>query len=213
MNIVFPPKEIIEKFKATHGAMSVAEGIALYNVALQAPEGTWVELGSHKGKSSTMIAAAMTGAVRLSLVEPEFSNIDWATEVADTLTPLDKKKSIEFWANYSTGILPQFYSIHFLFVDSGDHGEEIVQSEKPLYEDKIVIGGIIAFHDYGSQFTAVERCYDQLVASGKYEPIQINWQEIFDFVAENGGEEGNKSWHLYPELPHPPNFIGALRRI
>jgi len=70
----------------------------------------------------------------------------------------------------------------------------------------------IAAHDYKNQFTEVEGAYDYLVGTGKYEPIHINWQEIFDYVAEHNLEEGNNSWHLYPELPHPPNFVGALRR-
>ena len=48
--ITLPPPEIIEQFKNTTGAMSVSEGIALYNICLLAPTGYWMELGSHKGK-------------------------------------------------------------------------------------------------------------------------------------------------------------------
>jgi hypothetical protein len=84
--------------------------------------------------------------------------------------------------------------------------------EAKLLENRIVQGGIIAFHDYKNQFTEVEIAYDYLLSTGKYEPIGINWQEIFDYVKEHNLEEGNNSWHLYPELPHPPNFVGALKR-
>lgn len=205
--MITPPKELIEKFKAVNGAMSVAEGIALHNVALQAPAGTWVELGSHKGKSSTMIAAAMKDGVQLNLVEPEFKDNEWAASVAESIMPCNIL-NVQFWPTYSTEVLPLLGEVHFLFVDSGDHGEEIVQSELPLYEDKIVSGGIIAYHDFGSQFTAVARAYHYLISTGKYEPIQIDWNEIFE-VAD---ETGNLSWHQYPELPHSPNFIGALRK-
>lgn len=210
-----PTEKIIEIFKNTIGAMSVVEGIALYNICLQAPDyGNWIELGSHKGRSSTMIASCINEKVSLNLVEPEFSKIEWANEVSNNLDFLNKKKNIIFWANYSTEVLGEFDKISFLFVDSGNHGEEIVQSEKPLYQDKIISGGVIAFHDYGekSQFTAVKKAYDELVDTRLYEPIQINWEEIFDYVDKNNLEDKINSWHLYPELPHPPNFVGALRR-
>lgn len=211
----YPSIELIKKFVSTPGAMSVAEGIALYGICLQAPiTGNWVELGTHRGRSSVMIASNINENISLNLVEPEFSKIEWANEVSDRLNTFNKKKSIKFWANYSTDILHEFSEISFLFVDSGNHGEEIVQSEKPLYQDKIISGGVIAFHDYGekSQFTAVKKAYDELVDTGLYEPIQINWEEIFDYVDKNNLEDKINSWHLYPELPHPPNFVGALRR-
>ena len=211
--MIKPPKELIDLFKSTHGAMSVAEGIALYNLCLIAPEGDCVELGSHKGKSSVMIAAATKGGkIIFHLVEPEFLDADWMINVAKRIWELLPLNNFIQWPNYSTDILPKIEKIAFLFVDSGDHGEEIVQSEKPLYEDKIVSGGIIAFHDFGNQFTAVARCYEQLIATGKYEPIEIDWPSILAYVKENNLEEGNQSWHLYPELPHSPNFVGALRR-
>jgi len=210
-----PTEKNIEAFKNTIGAMSVAEGIALYNICLQAPDyGNWIELGSHKGRSSTMIASCINEKISLNLVEPEFSKIEWANEVSNNLNWFNKKKNIKFWANYSTEVLGEFNEISFLFVDSGNHGEEIVQSEKPLYQDKIISGGIIAFHDYGekSQFTAVKKAYEELVDTDLYEPIEINWEEIFDYVGKHNLEDAINSWHQYPELPHPPNFVGALRR-
>ena len=172
--ISYPKNELIQKFTSTIGAMSVVEGIALYNICLQAPDyGNWIELGSHKGRSSTMIASCINKDIQLHLVEPEFKSIEWGDEVAEKLQPFNKYKNITFWADYSTNVLPKFDEISFLFVDSGDHGEEIVQSEKHLYQDKIISGGIIAFHDYGekSQFTAVFKAYDELIATGNYEAM------------------------------------------
>lgn len=206
--MITPPKETILKFINTHGAMSVAEGIALYSVCMQAPEGLWVECGSHKCKSSLMIAEALPFGSTLILVEPEFKDQNWLNECAKRIS----KGKIVFADCYSTDILPTLEEISFLFIDSGNHGEEIVQSEKPFYEDKIVKGGIIAFHDYGNQFTAVAKCYNELVATGKYEPLEILWQPIFNYVQDNDFESENISWHQYPKLPHPPNFIGALKR-
>lgn len=213
--IKYPPIEVIKQFQNTKGAMSVAEGVALYNICLQAPPmGNWIELGSHRGRSSAMIASCINKDITLHLVEPEFEIEEWFNEVVSTMKSFEKKGHIELWADYSTNVLQNFDEISFLFVDSGNHGEQIVQSEKPLYQDKIVSGGIIAFHDYGekSQFTAVKKAYDELVNTGNYIPMGINWNEIFDYLKENDLQDGELSWHVYPELPHPPNFIGALRR-
>lgn len=211
--IKYPSKEVIKQFQETHGAMSVAEGLALYNICLQAPQGEWVELGSHRGKSTTMISAATTEGSTLHLVEPEFEDKEWEKDVIEKVSRFGKAEMVITYADYSTNVLPKIFKhLSFLFVDSGNHGEEIVQSEKPLYENKIVSGGIIAFHDLNSQFTAVTRCYEQLIASGNYDIIEIDWTSILDFVENNNLENENKSWHLYPELPYPPNFIGALKR-
>jgi len=65
--IKYPPIEVINQFKKTFGAMSVTEGLALYNICLQAPKGEWVELGSHRGKSSTMLAAAIEEGLTVRL--------------------------------------------------------------------------------------------------------------------------------------------------
>ena len=72
-------------------------------------------------------------------------------------------------------------------------------------------GGILAFHDYGNQFTAIARWYDYLVGTGKYEPIAIDWDTIFDYVRDNNLEEGNSSWHERGSEEFP-KFVGALKR-
>jgi Ni,Fe-hydrogenase I large subunit len=85
--------------------------------------------------------------------------------------------------------------------------------EVKMLEDRIIQGGIIAFHDVFSQFVKQTEAYEYLLSTGKYEEIKINWQEIFDYLKENNiSEDDNNSWHKYPELPYPPNFIGALKR-
>lgn len=217
--MITPSKNILDLFRHTYGAMSVVEGIALYNITLQAPEGDWYELGSHRGKSSVMITSAAKSNSCLNFLEPDM--VDKAVEGAvgaNIILSLQKgilNTTFNLIPDYSTNVLSKINKdISLLFVDSGNHGEEIVQSEKPLYENKMVKGGIIIFHDYGekSQFTAVAKCYNELLASGNYERIEINWQEIFDYVAEHNLEEGNNSWHIYENLPHPPNFVGALKR-
>lgn len=212
-----PPKEFWEQFKITPGAFSTAEALAIFNIVSSikySRVGDWVEtyieLGSHRGKSSQAIAAAIKKGV-LYCVEPEFENVDWLNDFnrlnkygCDVITISD----------YSTNVLPTFNKLTFAFVDSGTHSDDLVMIESKMLEDKIIRGGVVAYHDKGSQFTKVDEAYSYLLSTGKYEEIKINWNEIFDYLKENNiSEDDNNSWHKYPELPHPPNFIGALKRI
>lgn len=205
-------KLFIDPFKKTSGAFSVSECIALFNIAINSPAGLYVELGSHKGKSSQAIALGVNSPSKLILVEPEFKDEEWAREVLQRIEDvITGGVELSLMADYSLNVIPALNDISFIFIDSGFH-DDMVMEEVKLLEDKIIKNGVIAFHDYKNQFTAVSRAYDYLVSTGKYDPIEINWQPIFDYVKENHLEEGNNSWHLYPELGHPPNFVGALRK-
>lgn len=205
--------EFWEVFKATNGALSTAEALAIMNIAAQAPQGNYIELGTHKGKSALSAAVSLKEG-EFILVDPIF---DEAPEIFHPITIAWRELKFISEPVYSPnksiieleeGDVTDFA---YCFVDSGLH-DEMVMEEAKLLEDMIISKGIIAFHDYLNQFTAVERAYDYLLSTGKYEKIEINWQEIFDYVAEHNLEEGNNSWHQYPQLPHPPNFVGALRR-
>jgi hypothetical protein len=212
--MITPPAEFWKVFKETPGALSCAEALAIINIAAQSPtHERCVEFGVYRGKSAMSAAIVLTHAL-FYLVEPEFKGSKFKNDVAATL-----KKIPSSPVEYSFSSL---YSVEWLndnerefgyaFVDSGSHGDGLPMQEAKLLEDRMVQGGIIAWHDYKNQFVEVEAAYNYLLSTGKYEEIPINWQEIFDYVAENNLEEGNDSWHLYPDLGHPPNFVGALRR-
>jgi len=207
--MILPTKEFWELFKKTVGAFSTPEAIALYNIVSTCKQGRFIELGSHKGKSSMVIAAAMHQKGTLVLVEPEFKDKEWAQDVIGKVQPLTNK-IVQAFGSYSLDILPLYSELIFCFVDSGVH-DDLVMEEVKLLEDKIVPHGIIAFHDYLNQFTAVERAYNYLLSTGKYEKIEINWGEIFDYVRDNNLEEGNNSWHEKGSMEFPC-FIGALKR-
>lgn len=209
--MILPTKEFWSIFKATHGALSAAEALAIIQVASMAvAEGVFAEFGTHKGKSSlAAIYGRRPSAMLLNDLIFEDDNI--VREVGATIRKIDKSIALRFYECESVKLIPQ-HKYAYVFLDTGDHGEDLVQSEKVLLEDAMVSGGIMAFHDMNNQFTAVRRAYDQLLGTGKYEEVHINWPEIFDYVKENNLEEGNNSWHQYPELPHPPNFVGVLKR-
>ncbi len=208
--MIKPDSNFWKVFKETPGAFSCAEAMALIQIAALSPEGVFAEFGTHKGKSTlASIYGKRPSAILLN--DLIFEDDDIVREVADTIRKIDKSITLRFYECESVNVIPQ-HKYAYAFLDTGDHGEDLVQSEKVLLEDAIISGGILAFHDLDNQFTAVRRCYDQLLQTGKYEEININWQEIFDYVKENNLEEGNNSWHVYPDLPHPPNFVGALIR-
>lgn len=219
--MIKPTPEFWKIFKETNGALSCAEAVAIMNIAAQAPEGRYLELGTHRGKSALSTVVGLKKGW-FGLVEPEFKDSEWIDDVTIKVSLCAdnhncNQKMIELYiegiGGYSTDIIERLVTnFAWVFVDSGSHGDGLPMQEAKLLEDRMVQGGIMAWHDYKNQFVEVEAAYNYLLSTGKYEEVQINWQEIFDYVAEHNLEEGNNSWHLYPELPHPPNFIGALKR-
>lgn len=210
MNV--PKIEFWDDFVSTIGAFSCCEALALYDVVSQAKSGFFIELGSHKGRSSICIAAALPDRSVLCLIEPEFKDSKWLTEVVERVNKwVSSENSLIGCAAYSLETIPFVHWVSFCFIDSGVH-DDMVTEECKLLEDRMVSGGIIAMHDFKNQFTAVQRAYDYLLSTGKYEEIKIDWDFIFDYVKQNNLKDGELSWHVYPDLPHPPNFLGALRR-
>jgi len=205
----YPSKDFWFHFKITNGAFSTAEAIALYNICLEAPQGGYLELGTHLGKS-TMAALLGLKNGHFDLVDPIFADVEIANSMV-RLRHINPKMHYSLWSKYSTEVIPAFSNLAFCFLDSGDHGEDLVREEVLMLEDRIMQGGILAFHDYQNQFTAVERWYDYLVGTGKYEPISIDWKTIFDYVRENNLEQDNLSWHEKGSEEFP-KFVGALKR-
>lgn len=206
-------------FKSTNGALSASEAIAIMNIAAQVPEGRYLELGTYKGKSALSAAAGLKQGW-FGLVEPEFKDREWRDEVAIKVSLCADENNcnqkmvelfIETFADYSTNIIPRLETdFAYVFIDSGSHQDGLPMQEVKLLEDRMVQGGIIAFHDWKSQFIEVEEAYNYLLGTGKYEEIIIDWDEINRYVNDNNLNKGNLSWH-HTELENP-NFVGALRR-
>lgn len=215
--MIKPTHEFWKVFKETNGALSCAEAISLANIVNEAPEGMFLELGSHKGKSSQCIALGITSRHQpkstLVLVEPEFKDGYWRNRVIATVSSMLPQNGFSYVADFSLNVIHEFDKLSFVFIDSGSHSDELVMNECKMLEDKIIEGGIICFHDFGSQFVKVNEAYDYLLLTGKYEVIKIDWTEILDYVKEHDLDNGNNSWHQYPDLPHSPNFIGAVKRV
>jgi len=208
--LILLPKDSFEPFKSIPGALSVCECIAILNIAAEAPQGIYLELGTHKGKSAyAAVYSLKPGA--FNLVDPIFEDKDLAFKVQYFVAnATDKMIFCPTLAETSEEAIPKCIELAYVFVDSGSHQDGLPMREVKLLEDRVVRGGIIAFHDFRSQFVEVEQAYNYLIGTGKYEEIQINWKEIEDYVRENDLEKGNNSWH-HTELEFP-KFIGAVRR-
>lgn len=206
--MITPTPEFWKIFKETNGALSCTEAIAIMNIAAQAPESSYLELGTYMGKSALSALYTLKNG-SFDLVEPEFVDENICNEVLMTVGKTNNV-SINLIPDYSTNIIERYNHLCYVFVDSGSHQDGLPMEEVKLLEDRMIQGGIIAFHDYLSQFVEVHQAYDYLVSTGKYEPIPINWQEIIDYVNANNLEEGNNSWH-HTEIRNPC-FVGAVRR-
>lgn len=207
--IQVPSKDFWQLFKNVRGAFSCTEAVALYNIALQVRYGLYIELGTHKGKS-TLAAALGLPAGEFILVEPEFVDEKWSNEVFETVAPIaGNKLFLRLVADESLNVIEKHKAFSFAFVDSGTHSDDLVMNECKLLEDKMISGGIIAFHDFKNQFVRVEEAYNYLVSTGKYLKVEIQWQPIIEYVRLNELEKDNNSWHQYDDNPFP-NFVGAL---
>lgn len=220
---VLPTKEFLDVFKATNGALSVTESIAIMNIAAQAPKGDWLEMGTFHGKSAMSAAYGFgykfnkkENPPTFYLLDPIFIGKELALEVMKNVYATMLMSGSGFGINvnedYSTDYLQKIQHMYsYVFSDAGSHQDGLPMQEVKLLEDRIIKNGIIAFHDFDSQFKEVREAYNYLVETGKYEEITINWQEIVAYVNEHDLEANNNSWH-HSELRNPC-FVGALKRI
>jgi len=124
----------------------------------------------------------------------------------------ERHLSANLVGSYSELEIPKHNNIAYCFSDADSHQDGMPLREVKLLEDRMIKGGIIAFHDFGNQFCEPKEAAEYLISTGKYDWVDIDWEQIFYYVKENNLEEGNNSWHLYPDLPHSPNFVGAVKR-
>ena len=194
--------------------MSVCEGLALSRLAKIAPAGTCVECGTHSGKSAVAIASGLKHTLLLHLIDPDFK-ATWSAINGLVGRACDFNLSANQIPASSTDALSVLFSEYgdfaFVFLDSGDHTYELCRAECNIVAPRMVKGGIIAFHDYNSQFTGVEKCYNELLETGEFKEIVIPWKDIEAKVIADKLEEGNVTYH-HPELANPM-FLGALLKL
>lgn len=212
--MILPSKEFLDIFKSINGALSCAEAIAIMNIANIAPEGTALELGTHRGKSAISALYGFSENMIFYLVDPDFEDKKVEHEVAvnvSLIAEAGRGKCASVMVNgFSESEIPKYGNYSYVFVDSGNHQDGLPMREVILLEDRIILDGIIAFHDFDSQFKEVREAYDYLMNTGKYEEIKIDWMAISEYVIDKNLENGNNSWH-HTEM-ECPCFVGALKR-
>lgn len=143
------------------------EGLLLFSLPKIIPEqGVIIEIGSYKGGATILLAQAsiFEGKDKVYTIDPhvrdESITITLGKDNKSELFPLDSlpffKKNIE---KYEVGshVVPLVISsaqaaknwnksISLLWID-GDHAYDMVRRDFLLWEEHLVIGGIIAFHD------------------------------------------------------------------
>lgn len=235
--MILPSKEFLELFKKTPGAISVCESIAIMNIASQADVGTYIECGSHAGKSGMSACAGLKNGGNFYMIDPVYDltnleawkhtiqghpdNMGWLyfkedgfyDRVKENIYVASHGKIVSvLLGDYSENVLPKYDNFSYVFIDSDNHQRERIVAEIAMVKDKIIKGGIIAFHDFGNQYIAPREVHAELIASGDFENIPIDWEEIFRYVRENNLEEGNDSWHEKGSNEFPC-YVGAVRKI
>jgi predicted O-methyltransferase YrrM len=144
---------------ATEGFLQRDEGPLLYHVASQVKKGCIVEVGSWKGKSTVWIG----WAIKDSKKKTPFYAVDPHTGSKEHQV---KKKKVwtfdEFKTNIKNGKVTSVVKplvmtseqavqkvqgpVGFVFID-GDHSLDAVKNDFTLWFPKVMVGGVMAFHD------------------------------------------------------------------
>lgn len=239
--MILPNEAFLKNFKSTQGAISVAEAIAIMNIAMEVKiGGDWITLGAHAGKD-TMSASYGFSTTGISgdyyMIDPCYDmgnaeawehtiqkkseNMGWLyfNEPGFCERVKERVKEVSnglvnpiLIGSYSEKEIPKHDKISWCFQDSDNHQPERVYSELELLKPRMIIGGIITMHDVGNQYITPKEALEQLIQSGEYENVPIDWKSIFDYVRENKLEEGNDSWHEKGSNEFPC-YVGAVRKI
>lgn len=161
------PRELAETVAATTGFMPVDEGDALYDVALGARPGIWLEIGTYCGKSTLLLgAAARTQGARLVTVDHHHGSeenqpgwewhdttmVDPRSGLLDTLPHfrpvLDALADVCSAVVARTEVVASWWNspIELLFLD-GNHTEKTAQHDYRAFAKHLVPGGLLLVHD------------------------------------------------------------------
>lgn len=157
-----------------HNRKEASQLYFLYDLAKQAPDGPSVEVGVYRGGSVVTWAVAREGRGDLYAVD------DWSLKNKAARNRksfvLNMKKydiEIEIVDGKSWEVADQVPGgLAFCFVD-GNHSYEGIPRDVTIWPDKMMPGGIIAFHDYGvpHPFVVVKCIVDAWQGKYKWEHL------------------------------------------
>ena len=160
--------ELAQVVSVTKGFMPDVEAAALYDAAVSAEPGVWLEIGTYCGKSTVVLggAAREVGATVVTVDHHRGSEETksggsgttmrlWSIQTRDNLDTLPSLRQtlrltqLEDVVNpvvASTQSVGSWWStpVQFLFLD-GNHTEEVAQHDYQVFARHVVDGGILAF--------------------------------------------------------------------
>ncbi|MGA9146781.1 MAG: class I SAM-dependent methyltransferase [Candidatus Nanopelagicales bacterium] len=161
--------ELIQVVAATKGFLPDIEAAALFDAAITASPGVWLEVGTYCGKSTVVLggAAREVGATVVTvdhhrgseenqvgwewhdetLVDPDTGRLDTLPSLRATLRRADLEDVVNPIVG-STQSVGRWWStpLQFLFLD-GNHTEDVAQHDYSAFAKHVVGGGILAVHD------------------------------------------------------------------
>ena len=169
INVPTLPDDLAAMASATKGFLPDAEGQALFEAALSAPAGSWLEIGTYCGKSTIHLGAAarQLGAHLVTLDHHRGSEenqpgwewhdptlVDPYTGRLETLPSLRRTiwdAGLEDVVSVLVATTQQVASwwstpLSLLFLD-GNHTEEVAQHDYAAFARHLVVGGLLAVHD------------------------------------------------------------------
>jgi predicted O-methyltransferase YrrM len=163
------PLDLAAVAAATKGFLPDDEGRALYDVALVAPVGTWLEVGTYCGKSTVHLggAARAVGASLVtldhhrgseenqpgwewhdaSLVDPHTGRLETLPSLRHTLWDACLDETVSVVVGTTQQVARWWGSpLSLLFLD-GNHTETVAQHDYAAFAPWVVPGGLLLIHD------------------------------------------------------------------
>jgi MMP 1-O-methyltransferase len=163
------PADLAAVAAATKGFLPADEGEALHTAALQAPAGTWLEVGTYCGKSTVHLGAAarVVGATLVtldhhrgseenqpgwawhdaSLVDPHTGRLETLPALRRTLWDAGLDNVVSAVVGTTQQVARWWTTpLTLLFLD-GNHTEEVAQHDYAAYARHVVEDGLLAVHD------------------------------------------------------------------
>ncbi|MBP2660101.1 MAG: SAM-dependent methyltransferase [Firmicutes bacterium] len=169
--------ELLSIVEGIEGWLSPCEQIALLHLPSMVDHlsGSIVEIGSYKGKSTTALALGSSllstkkrpiYAIDPFVVPPYdfFEDNIKKHGLGEFVIPI-KKHSFEAYDD-----CPE--SISAIFID-GDHEYASIKHDIIHYVPRVLVGGLIAFHDYSEYWPGVIKAVNELCKKNEFEFVTI----------------------------------------
>jgi len=161
------------------GWLERAETELLYKLALDIPKnGVIVEIGSYRGKSTTVLAfGAKERGGKVYAIDPFEGVMDGHVVTGHdrdhlryALINAGVSESVEIITGYSVATAKTWKKpIDLIFID-GDHSYEAVKADLKAWSKHVT--GKIALHDYNLNWPGVPLAVDEFVAAGEWRIVE-----------------------------------------